>query len=123
MKALVVINEQHSLFPEQEQLLESEYNEGYELLKAPKNGWTLEDQERIIQDIYSRGNEWDDIVFASPIPYMLKKIATDRGKWESGRVTSYIPEVKVFHNDNRDKKELPNGKVIMVVSQYGWKII
>lgn len=32
-------------------------------------------------------------------------------------------KVLIFHNDNREKKELPGGKVVSVVSQTGWQLI
>ena len=28
-----------------------------------------------------------------------------------------------LHNDRREKKELPNGKVIMAVAQTGWQLV
>jgi hypothetical protein len=32
-------------------------------------------------------------------------------------------EFFVLHNDRREKKELPNGKVIMTVAKEGWMIV
>jgi len=31
--------------------------------------------------------------------------------------------VHIFHNDNREKKELPNGKIIHTVAQKGWVLV
>jgi hypothetical protein len=34
-----------------------------------------------------------------------------------------VPSWQVFHNDRREKKELPNGKVIMTVAKEGWELV
>lgn len=47
------------------------------------------------------------MVFVSPIPVLI-------GLTVKNGIDTYI-----FHNDRRDKKELPNSKIIMVVSQTG----
>jgi hypothetical protein len=50
------------------------------------------------------------VVFVSPIPAMIKRLVATKG----------ADEVLIFCNDKREKKELPNGKVIYVVAQDGW---
>ena len=50
-------------------------------------------------------------MFASPVPALIA-LAQRAGV-----------EVKVLHNDKREKKELPNGKIIMTVAQAGWVIV
>jgi uncharacterized protein (DUF111 family) len=47
------------------------------------------------------------VIFVSPIPALMKLMR----HW------------KVFHNDNREKKELPNGKIIMTVAKKGWVLV
>jgi hypothetical protein len=59
-----------------------------------------------------KGMEDGAIVFASPIPALIKKATLEFGGW-----------VKIFHNDHREKKELPNGRIIMVVAQEGWELV
>ena len=104
MKAIVVINETHKLFPEQEKLLVKRFGD-YELLKSPKSGWSLEEIEEIVAGIE------DVVVFASPIPAFMSLLATE-GK-----------PFFVFHNDRREKLELPDGRVIMKIAAEGWQIV
>ena len=47
------------------------------------------------------------VVFCSPIPAMMKLL----DGWF------------VFHNDAREKVELPNGKIIMKVAEKGWQLV
>ena len=35
----------------------------------------------------------------------------------------YGTQVLVFHNDKRQKRELPNGKIISVVAETGWQLV
>lgn len=53
------------------------------------------------------------VVFASPVPYLLKELACRFGD----------KRVRVFHNDHREKVELPNGRVINKVASTGWQIV
>lgn len=72
---------------------------------------------------YDRANQLH-VVFVSPIPYMMIQLT---------RKEYYIPTleyvdqtgmfIKTFHNDNRDKKELPNGKIIYTVAKEGWQLV
>ena len=105
---LVIINEQHSLLPDQETKLNEKFGEGsWEKLNVPANGWTCGEQEAKLGEI---GKD-DILVFASPLPLMLLREA------QEGR------ETFVFHNDLREKKELPDGKVIFTVAKSGWEIL
>ena len=102
----VIINEQHTIKPEQQQIIEKEFAE-IEYVKVPSEGWTLSEMRDVFQEI-----KMGTIVFISPIPAMMKMC--------SG--ISNLPWF-VFHNDNREKKEIPSGKIISVVADAGWKLI
>lgn len=102
----VIINEQHTMKKEQKEILEKEFKE-IEFIKVPSEGWTLSEMRDIFQEI-RMGN----VVFISPVPAMMKMC--------SG--VNHLPWY-VFHNDQRTKKELPNGKIISVVADTGWKLV
>jgi len=105
-KAIVIINEQHKLLLEQEEILNKNYRNNWECLKVPADGWNLEEIKNKVKEL--KGNI---IIFASPIPAMIK-FAMLAGI-----------EVRIFHNDNREKVELPNGKIISRVAQEGWQLV
>lgn len=119
-KVVLVINEQHSLLPEQERILKDRFGE-WEVLRVPANGWTLKEQEEKVSEL--KGNV---VIFASPVPYMLKKLSfyegyghEDNCVYSEGNGT----KVFVFHNDERQKKELPDGKVVYTVAKTGWQLV
>jgi len=62
------------------------------------------------QNVSEMKRSGNTIVFVSPIPYMVKELAKDAN-------------VLVFHNDRREKKQLPNGKIIQVVAETGWQLV
>jgi len=106
-KVIVIINEQHQLLVNQVRILNNSYGmNNWECLKVPADGWSLEKIKRKIKKL--KGNI---IIFASPIPAMIK-FAMLAGI-----------EVRIFHNDNREKVELPNGKIISRVAQEGWQLV
>lgn len=121
-KAKVIINEQHTMFPQQVELLDSKYEE-WETLLVPATGWTLEEQKeqaKILSDLK------EDKVFASPIPFLLMTLSDWRGansEMGPGRPVIFYGNVLLFHNDKREKKELPGGKVINAVAQDGWQLV
>jgi len=102
MKTKIVINEQHSLLPTQIALLPQEY----EIVPVPAAGWDLD-------TIKAKSEEWGDqlVILVSPIPALM-----------SIRAKSGLP-FQVFHNDKREKKELPNGKIIHAVAKEGWELV
>lgn len=131
-KAYVVINEQHSLMEEQERILKENFDE-LEFVKVPANGWTLYEMQEIEfslrvkvanaevrpggKNIVYPANTGDNaIVFVSPIPHLLKLLTLNSAGEK-------LYKVLVFHNDNRIKKELPNGKIIQSVAETGWKLV
>lgn len=112
MKTTIIISEQHTLLPEQESILKEKFGSWFTLL-APATGWVREEREIICDAI--RGN----VVFVSPIPGMILDLAW-RASFESCTNGSHTVRPWVFSNDNRDKQELPYGKVISVTAQTGW---
>ena len=112
MKTTIIINEQHTLLPEQESILTENFGTWTTIL-VPATGWTREERGIICDTI--RGN----IVFVSPIPGMILDLAW-RASFESCNHGSQTVSPWVFSNDNREKKELPGGKVISVTAQTGW---
>ena len=118
MKAIIIINETHSMMDEQKSIIEERY-QNYEFLKVPSHGWTLEEMKKIKSKIweefmYSSGEM--NVVFVSPIPYLLKELGALGAVYTSFRVL-------VMHNDRREKKELPDGRIISVVAQTGWQLV
>ncbi len=121
-KCLVVINESHKLLVEQAEILNKEYDK-IEYLKVPASGWTLEDMD---EDILPRLRHYlhneGDIVFVSPIPYLIKSLSGEYW-FHIGQGYNPIGCVRIFHNDKREKIELPNGKIIHKVADTGWRLV
>ena len=117
-KAVVIINEQHSLMQDQIDLLNAQFD-SYECLDVPTQGWTYEQMQDVTNDLYEKllekYDEYFVVVFASPIPALLKMVLC--------AFECEVNHVLVFHNDNRDKKELPNGKIIFTVTKTGWQLV
>jgi len=109
IKALVVLNEQHQLMEDQIRILDERFTaDGWEIYPVPSTGWTLKQMCVMAkEELYTR-----EVVFASPIPALMKIL----NNWESDNWY-------VMHNDRREKKELPNGKIIMTISPEGWEIV
>lgn len=120
-KAIVVINEQHSLMAEQTSILNEQF-ESVELLKVPANGWNLGEIKEVCYGLDYQLMKGYAVVFASPIPSMIKMLCVSSTSYED--VTSQtIQNIFVFHNDRREKKELPGGKIIFTVSETGWELV
>lgn len=113
---IVFINEQHYLLPGQVELLE----DVYETRLVPKDGWTYEEQlvvaNQALNDLRESEDDEDSVVFVSPVPALLKLLAHASGKFGGF-------DCLVFHNDRRDKKELPDGRIISVVAKDGWELV
>ncbi len=112
MKTTIIINEQHTLIPEQESILKEKFGT-WQIIIVPATGWKREERDIICDAI--RGN----VVFVSPIPGMILDLA-GRASFESYAHGSQTVRPWVFSNDTREKKELPGGKVISVTAQTGW---
>jgi len=108
MKNQVIINEQHTLLQDQVDLLNHVYGVGmWERLDVPASGWTKDEMEAVVAE-----NGHNNLIFASPIPLLIGMVAAkNNGK-----------QFAVLYNDRREKKELPNGKIIMTVAQTGWQL-
>ena len=120
----VIMNEQHTMLAEQEAILKEEFG-SYSLYSVPSSGWSSGEMEQVVDELL--GNT---VVFISPVPYVLARLSFWQGYGEAGSLPEVgLPlkgegtEVFLFHNSNREKKELPNGKVISVISQTGWELL
>lgn len=131
-KTILIINEQHSLFEEQEDILNEVYGD-WEIIEVPKEGWSLSEQREVADKIHNKlssdeiGEETGNVVvFASPVPYLLKRLTLFSQAtvpvMDSCKIYSQY-QVQVFHNDRREKKELPNGKVIHKIASEGWQLV
>lgn len=113
-KAIVFMNEQHKLLEEQKEQLDKTFESvGWELRLIPSKGWAKEEMKEQIIETYD-----NDIVFVSPVPYMLLLMNEYRSVFGVLEKRVYL-----FHNDKREKKELPNGKVIYTVASTGWELV
>ena len=117
----VILNEQHKLTEEQKEILNN-FGGRVEIISVPANGWTDEEMEKNAHDLYGH-----DVIFVSPIPILIGMLSFQLGwKEGAGRFGNEVIEgprsVYIFHNNYREKKELPNGKIIMVVAKTGWKL-
>ena len=114
-KAIVIMNEQHSLLTEQKLGLSDMFKDSWEIKNVPAKGWTWQEQDKITKDLIN--TDITHVVFVSPVPVLLRNLSYEHGKDLNN------PAVLVFHNDNREKKELPGGKIISVVAQEGWQLV
>jgi len=124
----VFLNEQHSLMEEQSKLLDEEFD-SWTIVSVPAHGLSLAEQKEIVARIGQRIGKIDPetgidvtIVFASPVPFMLKEFSIN-SRQDGVFGMDYLYDVRVFHNDNREKKELPNGKIIFTVAKTGWQLV
>ncbi|APC82206.1 hypothetical protein [Clostridium botulinum] len=119
MKTIVILNEQHSLMEEQKELLLKRFK-SFEVLSVPKDGWSLEEMKDIVNNLHigAVNIEMKNIIFASPIPALMKLIS-EEVSMESCNPSEWF----VFHNSKREKKELPNGKIVSVVASTGWELV
>ena len=111
---VVIKNVTHRLFDEQQMLIEqlaTNADEDIKVLEVPADGWDLQEMNRVLENFESYADD-TKFVFISPIPYLLKETAK-----------RYGDRTLVFHNDHREKKELPDGRIIQVVSSKGWQLI
>jgi len=108
-KVFIIINEQHSMMDSQLEVIRKAFpylDIAYK--HVPATGWTLTDIRCICTHLID-----ETVVFVSPIPAMIKILMDVNGS----------DKTFVMHNDKREKKELPNGKVIMTVAKTGWQLV
>ena len=98
---------------EQEQILNSLISEGDDLIRVdvPEEGLTLEQQIELSHSLMDEMNGDDYLIFVSPISCMIGYIVA---RLEISK------NVLIFGNDKREKKELPNGRIVQVISKTGW---
>ena len=114
---LVVLNEDHLLLPAQTAALDAQFGPGsWDILPIPRAGLTLDQIRELVEELSeARWSPDQAIVFASPIPAFIS-LAHRAGL-----------DVRVFHNDRRVAREVPDGKggvrVIHTVSAEGWVIV
>ena len=109
MKTLIVLNEQHTLLPDQQRVLNEELRGEWELYPVPAEGWTLaEMREKVMGDLFSA-----PVIFVSPVPALILWLGAARGGCDTF----------VMHNDRRVAKELPGGRVIHTVAPEGWVLV
>ena len=109
MTTFIIINEKHKLLPDQERVLNEELCGPWELFPVPDDGWTYaEMKDDVLHDIGDA-----PVVFVSPIPALILMLAGQRAG----------VNVWVMHNDNREAKELPGGRIIHTVSREGWRLV
>lgn len=125
-KVFLIINEQHSLLPDQERCLNDRFpGIPVENVAIPAEGMTKHELNQLAFDLYHRAvEEKGVIVLVSPVPILIKNL-TEMIYTVSTESQGAAPNTMlyIFHNDRREKKELPNGKIISVVAQDGWEII
>lgn len=121
----IVINEQHDLLEEQIHMLEERFGSNVELVSVPANGWTLEEMKLVLNKLIG-----ETVVFVSPIPFLISALSFMGGYGHesnclsaNGHLMGEGTNVFIFHNDNREKKELPNGKIVFTVAKTGWQLI
>lgn len=118
----VILNEQHSLMEQQKTLLDQIFGERkWDFLKVPSNGWSLEEQIKIANSLVGTVFEKSTIVFASPIPVLMARLSSLMGEQKALQIQG--TKIFILHNDQREKKELPGGKIIQVVAKEGWQLV
>ena len=120
MKTLIIINEQHTLLDSQKRLLEKTFI-NFDTLEIPATGWNKSEQESIVNELIN--DSFTTIIFISPVPSMIKRLSFLEGLHSlkiEGIPAMEIPKTFVMTNDKREKKELPNGKIIFTVAKDGW---
>ena len=116
VKVFVIMNERHSLLPEQFNILKGfcdSNNSGYAGLVIPANGFTKKEMDSFITEaLHNSMNEVESsrYVFVTPVPYLI------------GRLASSGMSVYLFHNDNKVEREY-NGSKIFSSAKTGWKLL
>ncbi len=107
---VVIKNKTHQLFSEQQMLIEKIGGE-IKFLEVPTEGWDLQKMKEVLESFENYAGD-TKFIFVSPIPYLLKET-----------VKKYGDRVYIFHNDRREKKTLPDGRIIQVVANEGWQLL
>jgi hypothetical protein len=121
MNALIIINEVHSMLPEQLRNIEINYDY-WDILPVPKEGWTLakmrEDIQPKLENALLTGT---DVVFVSQIPVLLKELSFFEGAlYESESYSTGM--VRVMMRDQRIKTETKDGFITSKIKVDGWRL-
>ncbi len=109
-KLFLVINSQHTLLDNQKEVIKETFPElSWEFVLLPAEGLNLIEIKKLVQELINEENP--PILFVSPVPAMMSLL------------NGFDRQFFVFHNDKRDKKELPDGRIVFTVSKEGWQII
>ena len=117
---LLIKNVQHNVLPDQMRVLaefakthfDADWEEITEVIDVPATGLTKDEIFELANNLEASYNEIQfATVFVSPIPLLIK-LLVEKKLW-----------VEIFHNDKRDKKELPNGTVVYTVAKDGWQLV
>jgi len=116
MKAKVILNEQHTLLPEQKSLLDAEFGEGqWEVYPLPKSGLNKREQRELALEL-----AFKLVVIASPCPLMSLCLAAHKAR----NVTSCA--LYLFHADQRTAEEAKNAdgeEILKHRLQKNWKLV
>ena len=122
MKALVVLNEAHTMLPQQEKLLGVEIYDDWDILPVPKEGWTLDKMKDDIRPPLENALlTGTDIVFVSPIPWLIKRLSFFEGS-QYARDNFSVGAVRVMMRDQRIKTETKDGVITSKISGDGWRL-
>lgn len=117
---LLVINEQHSLLQQQEELLSQKFPAAQvNPVNIPAAGLSLEQQRALAEQLF-----WADgvVVFVSPIPIILSSLSYRAGMSYSESVDGDYKRVFVFARGSRAPAEEINGKKIYTIQSGGWSL-
>lgn len=123
MKTAVVINEQHNLFPGQEEILNTSGLD-WEKYPVPATGWTIEQQ---MEHACSIGKNYGAVIIVSPVPAFIMKLAmlVEARNCERQAGFPLVPQgasapqkVFLFSKEKREKKEyLVDGGNVQISSK------
>jgi len=128
--AIVVLNEQHSLLPQQEALLQEEFGE-WATWPLPSSGLSEEEvfstATRLVENAAQGGRA---IVFLSPVAALVKQVLLTAihlavlEDTEFGQEFDWadVVPVMVFFNDRREAVER-DGRIIHRLHPDGWKLV
>jgi len=122
MYTFVVINRQHRILPEQYNILKKEFGKFYKI-QVPPEGWTLTQQMSLVEKLSELADKHGiNVVFISPVPLLIALLSYESALRKHIKHAKPL-NVYIFHNDKRIKKELPDGRVISVIPEEGWKLV
>ena len=121
----VIINEQHSLLEQQEAIIKKKLGNEIELVKIPAEGINRQQIEQLAEElVQDTVLDKTNIVVLSPIPLLLALLASDIAEYSyKYDYHGDMGALYILHNDKREKKELPGGKIISVIASTGWELI